>query len=198
MNKEFLKMQKLAGLITENQIKDKLNEFDKPAYEPINDLMDAINMATGMKGNLTTYSKISWLPGIDPSDDPENLRMLMYKKGKQEIAIGQDDVYQEDMWQINTNDPNLDFGQDLKSDQVVDKVSNWLNSVNEANKYEYEYEADTYEASNIIDNIISKELKDNFINSVEAIKSAVEAAGNKDIDRGDVYDYLLMMMEEDD
>jgi hypothetical protein len=63
---------------------------------------------------------------------------------------------------------------------------------------ENQYEADSYEASNIIDNIISKELKDNFIDSVEAIKSAVEAAGNKDIDRGDVYDYLLMMMEEDD
>ena len=194
MNKEFLKMQKLAGLITENQIKDKLNEFDKPAYEPINDLMDAINMATGMKGNLTTYSKISWLPGIDPSDDPENLQMLVYKKGKQEIAIGQDDVYQEDMWQINTNDPNLDFGQDLKANQVVDKVSNWLNSVNEANEYEYEND----ETFNIIDSIIGEKLKDNFIKSVEAIKSAVEAAGNKDIDRGDVYDYLLMMMEEDD
>ena len=63
---------------------------------------------------------------------------------------------------------------------------------------ENQYEADSYEASNIIDNIISKELKDNFIDSVKAIKSAVEAAGNKDIDRGDVYDYLLMMMEEDD
>ena len=62
---------------------------------------------------------------------------------------------------------------------------------------EYEYEADSYEASNTIDSIISKELKDNFINSVKAIQSAVEAAGNKDIDRGDVYDYLLMMMEED-
>jgi hypothetical protein len=68
---------------------------------------------------------------------------------------------------------------------------------NQVNEYEYEYEADSYEASNTIDSIISKELKDNFINSVKAIQSAVEAAGNKDIDRGDVYDYLLMMMEED-
>jgi hypothetical protein len=131
INESFLKMQKLAGLITEGQMREKLqklNELDAPAYEFINDLMDEINMATGMKGKLTPYSKIPWLPEVHSTDDPENTWMLVYKKGNQEIAIGQDDVYQEDMWQINTNDPNLDFGQDLKANQVVDAVSDWLNS----------------------------------------------------------------------
>jgi hypothetical protein len=131
VNESFLKMQKLAGLITEGQMREKLqklNELDAPAYEFINDLMDEINMATGMKGKLTPYSKIPWLPEVHSTDDPENTWMLVYKKGNQEIAIGQDDVYQEDMWQINTNDPNLDFGQDLKANQVVDAVSDWLNS----------------------------------------------------------------------
>jgi len=105
MNKEFLKMQKIAGLITESQVKEIIGDIDDT-------------------------------PHPDGDFDPAK-------------AYADDDEYEND------------------------------------------------ETFNIIDSIIGEKLKDNFIKSVEAIQSTVEAAGNKDIDRGDVYDYLLMMMEED-
>lgn len=55
---------------------------------------------------------------------------------------------------------------------------------------------DDYETSNTIDSIISTELKNNFINAVEAIQTAAKTSGDENIDRGDVYDYLLMMIEK--
>jgi hypothetical protein len=135
MNKDFLKMQKLAGLITENQMKDKLNEMDDytpPMYTAINDLMDHIRQATGVSGRIKPYGAISWLPGVSAED--EDMDMLVYKKGEQEIAIGADNVYQDPndenfkSWVISSNDPSLDFGEYLTFNEVVDAVSNWLES----------------------------------------------------------------------
>jgi hypothetical protein len=135
MNKEFLKMQKLAGLITESQMKNKLKENDDytpPAYEAINDLMDYIFQGTGVHGQIKPYRAISWLPRVSAEDG--DMDMLVYKKGKQEIAIGADDVYQDtddenfNSWVIDSNDPSLDFGEHLTFDEVVDAVSDWLGS----------------------------------------------------------------------
>lgn len=134
INESFLKMQKLAGVITEGQYR-KLTEnedYTPPAYEAINDLMDYINMNTGTKGRIVPYRSISWLPKVSPAD--ENIDMLVYKKGTQEIAIGADDVYQDpdnenfNAWVIDSNDPSLDFGEYSTFDEVVDKVSSWLKS----------------------------------------------------------------------
>jgi hypothetical protein len=155
MNKEFLKMQKIAGLITEGQYKNKLSEiigdiddtphpdgdfdpmdyaddYTPPAYEAINDLMDYIRQGTGVRGQIKPYRSISWLPGVSAEDG--DMDMLTYKKGKQEIAIGADDVYQDPndenfkSWVIDSNDPDLDFGEYLTFNEVVDAVSNWLES----------------------------------------------------------------------
>ena len=135
MNESFLYMQKLAGLITEDQLRKILTEnknYTPPIYEPINDLMDYIFQSTGVHGQIKPYRAISWLPGVSAED--ENMDMLIYKKGKQEIAIGADDVYQDidsedfNSWVINSNDPSLDFGEYLTFNEVVDAVSDWLNS----------------------------------------------------------------------
>ena len=135
INESFLKMQKLAGLITEGQMRKMLTEnedYTPPAYEAINDLMDYIFQDTGMHGDIKPYRSISWLPKVSPAD--ENMDMLFYKKGNQEIAIGADDVYQDtydenfNAWVISSNDPSLDFGEYSTFDEVVDQVSNWLKS----------------------------------------------------------------------
>ena len=142
INESFLKMQKLAGLITEGQYRKLIEneDYTPPAYEAINDLMDEINMNTETsdgeqvidKGDIVPYRSISWLPKVSPAD--ENIDMLVYKKGTQEIAIGADDVYQDpddenfNAWVIDSNDPSLDFGEYSTFDEVVDKVSSWLKS----------------------------------------------------------------------
>ena len=134
INESFLKMQKLAGLITEGQYRKLIEneDYTPPAYEAINDLMDYINQNTGMKGEIRPHRSISWLPKVSPADG--NMDMLVYKKGTQEIAIGADDVYQDpydenfNAWVIDSNDPSLDFGEYSTFDGVVDKVSSWLNS----------------------------------------------------------------------
>lgn len=46
MNKEFLKMQKLAGLITESEFKEKLNE-EIYKSNPYNELYKVTNLPTG-------------------------------------------------------------------------------------------------------------------------------------------------------
>jgi len=135
-------MQKLAGIITESQMKDKLKETDDytpPAYEPINDLMDEIFQATGMHGDIKPYYSVSWLPKMHETDG--NPDTLFYKKGNQEIAIGLDwegtdpenpnwDGEEDSIWQINGNTPEVDnmFDHDLRWDEVVAAVSSWLKS----------------------------------------------------------------------
>jgi hypothetical protein len=138
MNESFLYMQKLAGVITEAEYKQKrkLNENDNdytpPAYEPINDLMDYINQNTGMKGSIRPYHSISWLPSI--TDTGEDIDMLVYKKGKYEIAIGADDVYQDtddedsNVWIIQSNDPNVDFEEHMTFEEAINAASEWLKS----------------------------------------------------------------------
>jgi hypothetical protein len=85
-----------------------------------------------VRGQIKPYGAISWLPGVSAED--KDMDMLVYKKGKQEIAIGADDVYQDpydesfNSWVISSNDPSLDFGEHLTFDEVVDAVSDWLGS----------------------------------------------------------------------
>lgn len=211
MNKEFLKMQKLAGLITESQMKTMLNEtqsfedfsdvlldmaiennittpeqsndsdiidalfnvwdemgferyeetgqgistsdynrslakfstlignqlnenndYTPPAYTAINDMMDYIKQYTGVSGRIVPYRSISWLPGVSDTDGDTD--MLTYKKGKQEIAIGADDVYQDasdensNVWIIDSNDPDLYFEEHMTFKEAVKAVSEWLES----------------------------------------------------------------------
>ena len=146
INESFLKMQKLAGVITEGQYRKLIEneDYTPPAYEAINDLMDYINMNTGTKGRIVPYRSISWLPKVSPAD--ENMDMLVYthptntfitkegKKEKQEIAIGADDVYQDpydenfNAWVIDSNDPSLDFGEYLTFDEAENAASEWLKS----------------------------------------------------------------------
>ena len=181
-------MQKLAGLITEGQYKEKVNEaesdlvtllysltnsindddkelsmdiiekllsiardmedaqlneiegnpddyaddYTPPSYTAINDMMDYIKQGTGISGRIVPYRSISWLPGV--SDTDGDMDMLTYKKGKQEIAIGADDVYQDaydensNVWIIDSNDPDLYFEEHMTFKEAVEAVSEWLES----------------------------------------------------------------------
>lgn len=135
INESFLKMQKLAGVITEAQYNSKkrlIENYTPPAYEAINDLMDIINMNTGTKGRIVPYRSISWLPSVSDADG--DMDMLVYKKGKYEIAIGADDVYQStddedsNIWIIQSNDPNVDFEEHMTFNEAENAASEWLKS----------------------------------------------------------------------
>jgi hypothetical protein len=90
MNKEFLKMQKLAGLITESQMKAMLNENEQPK---IGDKVDVFNP----KGK---YSKESWW-GPD-----EYLHAEVVKINGQKITVKDinDDEYEVDLTDVSTLD----------------------------------------------------------------------------------------------
>ena len=172
-----MKVSELKQLIKEEIVKALAENESKPTHKSkvdwyyINDNSDY----PGPKGRTVPNAK-----GFDNPKDYKGTELYI-KKGTKGYVGGSKFEDEE--------------GNDVEyKAEYFEKISG--NQVNEANEYKYEDDYD--EASNTIDSIISKELKDNFINSVEAIQSAVKAAGNKDIDRGDVYEYLLMMMEEDD
>jgi hypothetical protein len=135
VNESFLKIQKLACVITEaeyNKKKRLVENYTPPAYEAINDLMDMINMNTGTKGRIVPYRSISWLPSVSDADG--DMDMLVYKKGEYEIAIGADDVYQStddpdsNVWIIDSNDPNAYFEEHMTFDEAENAASEWLKS----------------------------------------------------------------------
>ena len=111
---------------------DYADDYTPPAYTAINDMMDYIKQGTGISGRIVPYRSISWLPGV--SDTDGDMDMLTYKKGKQEIAIGADDVYQDaydensNVWIIDSNDPDLYFEEHMTFKEAVEAVSEWLES----------------------------------------------------------------------
>jgi hypothetical protein len=172
-----MKVSELKQLIKEEIVKALAENEIKPTHRSNVDwyYVEEYSDYPGPKGRTVPNAK-----GFDNPKDYKGTELYIKKGTKGYVSGGK---FEDEE------------GNDVEyKAEYFDKISG--NQVNEANEYEYEDDYD--EASNTIDSIISKELKDNFINSVEAIQSAVKAAGNKDIDRGDVYEYLLMMMEEDD
>ena len=133
MNKETLRMQMLAGIITEGQYKAKLNEnMDSPIYELINDMHDEIFQNTGVDGKIKPYGSIPFVPAADDND----FSVILYTKGNQQIAVGCDFDYgvsqdgdEQSVWNIDTTD-NVDyeFGEDLSFDETVNAVTEWLES----------------------------------------------------------------------
>ena len=62
MTKEQLRMQMLAGIITEGQYRAKLNEnMDSPIYELINDMHDEIFQNTRVDGKIKPYGSIPFV-----------------------------------------------------------------------------------------------------------------------------------------
>ncbi len=133
MNKEALRMQMLAGIITESQYKTKLNEdMNSPIYELINDMHDEIFQNTGVDGKIKPYGSISWIPASDDDD----FSVILYTKGNQQIAVGCDFDYgvsqdgnEQSVWNIDTNENvDYDFDEDLSFDETVNAVTEWLES----------------------------------------------------------------------
>jgi len=134
MNKEQLRMQMLAGIITEGQYKAKLNEdMNSPIYEIINDMHDEIFQNTGVDGKIKPYKSISWVP---PVSDEDIFDVILYTKGDQQIAVACDFDYgvsqdgdDQSVWNIDVNE-NVDypFGEDIGFDETVNSVTEWLES----------------------------------------------------------------------
>jgi hypothetical protein len=133
MNKETLRMQMLAGIITEGQYKAKLNEnMDSPIYELINDMHDEIFQNTGVDGKIKPYGSIPFVPAADDDD----FTVILYTKGDQQIAVGCDFDYgvspegnEQSVWNVDVNENvDYDFGEDLSFDETVNAVTEWLES----------------------------------------------------------------------
>jgi hypothetical protein len=181
MSKEFLKMQKLASLITESQYKrlienkqgDKVEGGYVLASPNDNDIADAdfgelLKLCKGAtKDNFLIISKTE--PDGDVSYSGKQLIDLI-KKDAAEI-ICQDKVNEIE------GDPPEYYGYN--------------------EPYNPEAEADGYgdDKFDIIDNLVDRDLYDNFINAVEAIQDVT--VGKEGIEPQDVYDYLTNSMLRD-
>jgi hypothetical protein len=88
MNKEFLKMQKLAGLITENQMKVMLNENEQPK---IGDKVDVFNP----KGKYSELPKDEYL---------YNAEVVKINGQKITVKDLNDDEYEIDLTDVSTLD----------------------------------------------------------------------------------------------
>jgi hypothetical protein len=135
MKKEQLRMQMLAGIITESQYKAKLNEITLgkyPIYELINDMHDEIFQNTGVDGKIKPYGSIPFVPAADDDD----FTVILYTKGDQQIAVGCDFDYgvspdgdERSVWNVDVNENvDYDFGEDLSFDETVNAVTEWLES----------------------------------------------------------------------
>lgn len=135
MNKEFYKMQKLAGIITEGQYKQKLNEnsgIDWNDYEGYETLLDEffddynledpqefkdniINGGSDAANNLgwEIAQRAGFTGDIDEYTDDKNLNLQIYFTQLAETFICQ---FAIDMGVINKNDPDY-----IKNKQKNDK-----------------------------------------------------------------------------
>ena len=86
MNKEFYKMQKTAGLITESQYQEKMEENSSSETRSYNDLLNIIKQYEGFedyvgsfeeffqgKNTITKDEWMGWSGTIDGGYDPEDL-----------------------------------------------------------------------------------------------------------------------------
>jgi hypothetical protein len=127
MTQEQLRMQMLAGIITEGQYKEKLNEgMGSPIYELINDIHDEIFQNTGVDGKIKPYGSIPFVP----VEDEDDFHVILYTKGDQQIAVGCDYIYNDQsVWNVHGNENvDYDFGEDLSFDETVNAVTEWLES----------------------------------------------------------------------
>jgi hypothetical protein len=88
MNKEFLKMQKLAGLITESQMKAMLNENEQPK---IGDKVDVFNP----KGKYSGWGSDEYL---------YNAEVVKINGQKITVKDINDDEYEVDLTDVSTLD----------------------------------------------------------------------------------------------
>ncbi len=91
MNKEFLKMQKLAGLITENQYKENISENEQPK---VGDKVDVFNP----KGK---YSRESWWGPDEYLNNAEVVKINGQKITVKDLIA---DEYEVDLTDVSTLD----------------------------------------------------------------------------------------------
>ena len=163
MNKEFLKMQKMAGIITEGQFKQLTENEDY--FQP------------------THTSNVDWYlvynspnkSGAMVAHDPD------YNAPKGEILI-------------YAGDEVMKVGEEMENEEGtrVEYVPEYFDLISEGQVNENEDNDDRF---TIIDDLVDRELYNNFINAVEAIQNVT--IGQSGITPEDVYEYLTLSMERD-
>ena len=168
MNKEFLKMQKLAGLITESQVKEIMDD-DKnvPLTPEVEKYIDEAIAELYKSLPKKEWEKLG-PAGFWESDFPEGVWMHF------------DDEFPE---ALNVNQEVYDY--------IFKKVDEYDKQAR-VNEMEDNNGNDKF---TIIDGIVGRDLYDNFINAVEAIQDAT--IGQAGIEPQDVYDYLTDSMLRD-
>ena len=105
MNKEFLKMQKLAGLITESQYKKKVNENQSSGksykdlldiakqYEGDEDYVGSFKKAFQGKNTITKAEWEEWSRTLDGGYDPENYAEKNWRMAGKKLNEMEDDGF---------------------------------------------------------------------------------------------------------
>ena len=130
MNNEFLKMQKLAGLITEGQYKARLNEISSPSYLFINgDNQLELDKDEFKKYIMSNLNKIKSLWGGNWEEDNiqkseiEDAIELFYKRFSNDI---QSDL---DLTSQNPSKEYLDTFSDNTEEMLLTRFADYLNDV---------------------------------------------------------------------
>ena len=133
MNKEFLKMQKLAGVITEGQYTKKINEMEDmdalkdASVDADNDQLEEILKSVGVPTKRQPYSTYV---DVFPADDFSEVAVT--KDNGETLTAGFDDysgrgfilsIYDSTGQYID------EFGDEIYPiDEAVNKIKEWYNS----------------------------------------------------------------------
>ena len=182
MNKEFLKMQKLAGLLTENQMREMMDDKKVPLTPEVKKYIDEA------------------IAELRNSQSDEEWARL-------ERASFWENEFTEGVWEhFEDKFPGaLDVNNDVKDyiDSIVyrDQVKEIIGDIDDTPSPDGDFDPKDYADDNgndkfaIIDGIVGRDLYDNFINAVEAIQDAT--IGQAGIEPQDIYDYLTDSMLRD-
>jgi len=80
MNKEFLHLQKLAGIITESEYKSQLNEnqFEMVGSD-VDEILDAISLVNGE--NIAKLKPLAIKVELDNSEDVQKINSFLEERG---------------------------------------------------------------------------------------------------------------------
>lgn len=126
MNKEFLHMQKLAGIITEGEYKEKIKENEE--WADVNELVKIDNSSLKEKEDEKGTRFINGIVNIDGKD--YNFKLERKKDGLTFMDIEVNGEYINALYivdhlkKLNLLDPNLEFWDD---EEIFDEIEQQVN-----------------------------------------------------------------------